>query len=663
MSILTIAKQYFPSADFGGESSLPPVNVGPGFGELKKPPMVDEDDGLFLHHAPVYCSYPYRQQDLYDRALNETAYDVATLENEHLKATFLPAFGGKLWSLFDKDAGKELLYVNTVVRPCNLAIRNAWMSGGVEWNCGYIGHHPHTCTLLTTAKTALDDGTPVLRFYYYERIRAVIVQMDFFLPDGSRFLYARMRITNPNKYVTPVYWWSNIAVVENEGDRNIVPADSAFTPYEGTIAKVKIPGFAGIDNTYPRKNTYAIDYFYSLDDNRRRYTCQLSRDGYGLCQTSTHLLQGRKLFVWGNSQGGHRWCNFLSDDASNVIYDEIQCGLAHSQYEHLPMPPRTVWEWVEAYGAMQADPAKVHGDWHDAQAEVESIFDDMLPAADLDRLLADTRAMAKSKAEVILWGDTDWAALEQRRSEKTGFDLMASHLDFGSLTEAQDTWVSLLENGTVGTHDPKDIPDSYQIAPEWLDLLAKAVADRDKDNWYAYYLLGTAKLAQKEFDAAKTLLTQSVSLCESAWALYALSIIESKTEGIDAESYMLRAYALRPDDLSLAKETLRLLDANKKTEQVVFLYENAPDHIRSNNRCKLYYTCAVAALGDLAKAEQLLCHDPGYLVVPDIREGEVSVTNLWIEIQKKKGLSRKEMGEVPRDLDFRMQAVLESEDA
>ena len=207
MSILTIEKQYFPSADFGGESSLPPVNVGPGFGELKKPPMVDEDDGLFLHHAPVYCSYPYRQQDMYDRALNETAYDAAILENEHLKATFLPAFGGKLWSLFDKDAGKELLYVNTVVRPCNLAIRNAWMSGGVEWNCGYIGHHPHTCTLLTTAKTTLDDGTPVLRFYYYERIRAVIVQMDFFLPDGSKFLYARMRLTNPNKYVTPVYWW------------------------------------------------------------------------------------------------------------------------------------------------------------------------------------------------------------------------------------------------------------------------------------------------------------------------------------------------------------------------------------------------------------------------------------------------------------------------
>ena len=47
-----------------------------------------------------------------------------------------------MWSLYDKVNQKELLYVNDVIRPSNLAVRNAWVSGGVEWNIGVIGHYP-----------------------------------------------------------------------------------------------------------------------------------------------------------------------------------------------------------------------------------------------------------------------------------------------------------------------------------------------------------------------------------------------------------------------------------------------------------------------------------------------------------------------------------------
>jgi len=652
MSTLEFKKQTFLSAHFNGESTLPAIGVGLGFSG--KTPKTDEDDGLFLYYSPVNCAFPYRDQDMYDRKLEPQEYDIAVLENEHLKATFLPALGGKLWALYDKDAGKELLYTNEVIRPCNLGIRNAWTSGGVEWNFGFLGHHPHTCTLLSTAKTALEDGTPVLRFYYFERIRAIIVQMDFFLPKGEKFLYTRMRLTNPSNKVVPVYWWSNIAVEEKPGDRNIVPADAAFSHIDGAVHKIKTPGFRGFDNTYPRLNPQAIDYFWALDDSKRRYTCQLDTEGYGLCQTSTSLLKGRKLFVWGNSQGGHKWSNFLTADDCDVVYDEIQCGLARTQYEHLPMPPRTVWEWVEAYGPMQANKKKVHGEWAEARTEVEAYFDRMLPQEKLEKILKDTRPMAKSKAEVVISADNGWAALELVRMKNEDSDMMTSHLDFGTTGKAQEVWLKLMSDGTVGTHDPGDVPASYQIAPEWLILLEKAIADKDADNWYAYFLLGTAKYALAEYDTAKSLLEKSVSLTESAWAYYALSIVERKRSGENEIAYMMKAYNLRPDDLSLAKETMRALHNKEMAQDILSIYDNAAEEIRNNNRCKLYRTLALAQLGKLEEAERLLCHDPGYLVVPDIREGEVSITRLWIDIQKKKGLTHKEMGQVPRDLDFRM---------
>ena len=335
--------------------------------------------------------FPYRCQDLYNRDLQPKEYDSVVLENDYLKATFLPCFGGKLWSLIDKETGKELLFRNDVVRPCNLGVRNAWLSGGIEWNSCFKGHNPFTCSLINTATAELEDGTPVLRFYYFERIRCAVVQMDFFLPNDSKLLFSRVRITNPNETVIPMYWWSNVAAVEKKGDRVIVPAVKSYTVNSNCdVIKIDIPVFNGIDVTYPAGNITSNDFFWTTKGcGDRKYIAQLDENGYGLCQTSTAMLKGRKLFVWGNSQGGHKWMNFLTSDDKSGRYDEIQCGLAHTQYESLPMPPHTVWEFLEGYGAMQADKEKVHGAWDDARKEVETLFDKMITVENLETLLVE----------------------------------------------------------------------------------------------------------------------------------------------------------------------------------------------------------------------------------------------------------------------------------
>ena len=84
---------------------------------------------------------------------------IAVLENDYLKAVFLPAFGGRLWELWDRTTGENLLYTNDVIRFSNLAVRNAWFSGGVEWNIGIIGHTPLTTDALYVAQTQT-DGAP-----------------------------------------------------------------------------------------------------------------------------------------------------------------------------------------------------------------------------------------------------------------------------------------------------------------------------------------------------------------------------------------------------------------------------------------------------------------------------------------------------------------------
>ena len=141
---------------------------------------------------------PYLAQDDYGRRLEPRPHRVAVLESDALRATVALDLGGRLLSLFDRRADRELLYVNPVVQPANLALRNAWFSGGVEWNIGTRGHSPTTMDTLHAAAVEGPDGEPMLRLWEWERLRGVVFQVDLWMPPSSAVLLAHIRIRNLN---------------------------------------------------------------------------------------------------------------------------------------------------------------------------------------------------------------------------------------------------------------------------------------------------------------------------------------------------------------------------------------------------------------------------------------------------------------------------------
>ena len=385
-----------PCQDMNGTSTLPALSKL-NFWHRNGDSGLSEDDELFIGYGHVPSAFPYKMQDAYTRELHPKKMKGIVLENEYLKATFLPEWGGKLMSLINKEKNEDLLFANPVMRPCNLAIRNAWTSGGVEWNCGMFGHHVNTCETMFTATTSLDDGTPVLRMYEFHRIRRVVQQMDFFLPEGSKLLFARNRIINPLPDVVPMYWWSNIAVPETPDTRVVVDADGAYVADNNT-SLAPLPVYNGDDVTYPINVPAAGDYFYNIPHKNRKFEAALDADGYGFVHTSTYRLIGRKLFCWGQNPGGDRWQEYLTEDGSSERYIELQAGIAHTQYECLPMPPHTTWEWLEGYGAMKADGDRVHGNWQEAKAEVRDRLNEIITDEKMDEILAETKKMATSPA-------------------------------------------------------------------------------------------------------------------------------------------------------------------------------------------------------------------------------------------------------------------------
>lgn len=642
--------------DLGPESTLPMLSEVNDADDYM-PSDLPEGDGLYLRYRFVKSAFPYRAQENYSRNFNGNTLRLLVLENDYLKASFAPSMGGKLWSLYDKQEQKELLFSNPVARPAYLAVRNAWCSGGVEWNCGIFGHTPFTCSPVFAARLTAKDGTPVLRMYEYERVRGVVYQMDFSLPADSKVLYARMRVVNPSYQSTAMYWWSNIAVPQVEGARLVVPADSAYTPINGVMSVVPIPVRRGIDVTYPNNNPVSVDYFFRTDAKRRMYHCQLSPEGYGLFECSTSRLQGRKIFVWGQGPGGRKWQEYLSGEGNPGRYCEIQCGLAHTQSECLPMPPRTAWEWMEIYGAMHADPAKVHGSWDDARSEVQARLDDVITADALEQLLIDTRQTALTPAEETLFCGSGWGALENLRREKQGFDVMCGHLDFGAVSEPQAPWAALLDQGSLGQHDEADAPVSWMRQLEWTRMMEKAVAGQDADNWYAFLQLGCTYLAEPDLLRARNCIERSLSLRKTAWALYALAEIE-RMEGDPqkAAATMVAAANRLPAEESIAKAAAKLLFRTEQFDLLADFAASRPETVRSLPRIRLFYAHALLHLGRIDEAEAILGGPGTWLEVPDVQEGEVTLSDLWYGIQEARAghpLDRDEVSP-PYELDFRM---------
>jgi tetratricopeptide (TPR) repeat protein len=589
MSTLTFTKLKLLGVALNGESSLPSI-AGMTNVQQRTKAALDEDDELFIGYGFVNSPFPYLMQDMYDRDFNDMDIDCAILENEYLKAVFVPSLGGRMWSLYDKKKEKELLFSNPVFRLGNLAFRNAWFSGGVEWNCGVVGHHPFTCSQLFTAKLTDNDGTPVLRMYEYERIRCSTYQMDFFLPQGSRMLFCRMRIVNPNLDTIPMYWWSNIAVPEIKKGRVIMPAEEAFTNRGGMISKTTVPISGDIDITYPVNNPHAIDFFWKLDKNVRKYICHVDENGCGLIQVSTSRLKGRKLFVWGQGPGGEKWQEFLSADGTGGKYAEIQAGLAHTQYECLPMPPKTAWEWIEGYGALQVDESKAHGDWKDARIEAANKLLKMVTAEQLEAMLISTReSIALKPAEEIVFHGSGWGALENKRRERMGEPPLSHHLDFGAAGSEQRPWISLLENGYLEDADPLDTPQSWIFQKEWTQMLEKAAAGIDEYNWYTWLHLGMIYLAEGRQDDAEKALVRSMDLKPSCWAVYGLSNIARMEGNIDrAAALAVRASIMNSNDVSLAKEAVRLLFEENSPGKILSFIETLPASIAQIGRIKLY---------------------------------------------------------------------------
>ena len=596
---------------------------------------LDEYDEIYEGYGQLPNAYPYRQQDSYSRELSKRQTEAAILENDLMTAVFLPEYGGRLWKLWDKKHGRDLIYSNDCLRASNLAVRNAWFSGGVEWNCGVIGHSPFTMDRIFAAGLS-QDGRDILRLYNYERIRGAVYQMDFWLDDQSPALNCHMSICNPTDQVVPMYWWTNIASPLYPDGRLLVPAHQAYSYDRGTIVKVPVPVPAqgqSVEKYITIPNSR--DFFFLLDSDAPRWIANTDSMGRGMIHLSSQRLISRKLFVWGQNAGSRHWQEYLTKGAGDYI--ELQAGLGKTQYGCLPMAPHTVWEWTERFEALQLTEQQNQLPFREA---VASLNRQIGLAAEVRNAESFGIRIRKQPSHVFFRGTGD-AALQNALRQKQGLSPMVPYLDFASDDRRQKLWYQLLKTGVLPEPPVGTYPAYDPSGPEWLRLLEDSL-DRG-ENWYSLYCIALLQLQAGRLDLSEKAIRKSLKLKVTAVGNYVYaSLLSSRGDTKKAATLIRTALGLSGNQYSFIKASIQLLVESGAWSKTLSLMHSLPEAYQADPRIRLCCVRCLYELGHYRAALSLLEKDGG-IRMDDIREGEMAMGELWVKLQRATGHSCQEV--------------------
>jgi len=289
------------------------------------------------HHV-----YPYPMlDDLTDR-LEQKSYKAVFLENEYLKAVVLPEMGGHVYSLYDKVNKREVLYRNNVVKYGLVALRGAWVSGGIEFNFPN-GHSVVTVSPVAFTAFQNPDGSATVVVGDMDQVTEMHWEVALTLHPGEARLEQHVTLFNSTA-LTNLYWfWATTAVPATQDMQFIYPMREAFPHLKGEVWSY--PMHDGADYSW-YKNVRQPTSLFGRQVHRTFFGAYYHQSNYGVVHAADFReVTGKKTWTWGTADDGLIWTDLLTDH--DGAYNEIQAGRYETQLNYEFMPPRHVETFTE----------------------------------------------------------------------------------------------------------------------------------------------------------------------------------------------------------------------------------------------------------------------------------------------------------------------------
>ena len=300
--------------------------------EDKNPPLWDDK------------IYPYPWQTEITRDKQTVAHRAVVLENDYIKVIILPDIGGRLYAAHDKTNGDfDFIYHNHVIKPGLVALRGAWLSGGIEWNFPTLGHTANTVSPVQYKIVRGEDGSATCVVGATEWVRRMRWTVTTTLyPDRSCF-ENRITLTNPTLTHNNAYFWAN-AATHAWPDTQVIfpPADYTYSFKRANPDPWPLRN--GVDVSWYKNVPDPADFFcgvpgdfngaYNADHDNGTVHCASSFDS-----------PGKKFWTWGTARGGAMWEDILTD--SDGQYIEVQSGRCPTQGDTWVFEPHMQESWAE----------------------------------------------------------------------------------------------------------------------------------------------------------------------------------------------------------------------------------------------------------------------------------------------------------------------------
>jgi tetratricopeptide (TPR) repeat protein len=286
--------------------------------------------------------YPYTALDDLTDHREMKAYRAIYLENEYLKATILPQLDGRVYSLYDKVAKREVFYRNNVIKYGMVGLRGAWISGGIEWNFPN-GHTTDTVSPVASRFWQNPDGSATVVVGDTDQVSDMHWEVELTLRPGVSHLKVHVTLFNPTPVPKLYWWWANTAVPATEDMQFIYPM-RLVNPHSHTQIWT-FPMWRGVNYSWYKDVHHATSLF-GVDVHRSFFGAYYHKANDGVIHVADdHEVPGKKTWTWGNAGDGRIWIHLLTDHDGQ--YCEIQSGRFQTQLSQEFLAPQTVESWNE----------------------------------------------------------------------------------------------------------------------------------------------------------------------------------------------------------------------------------------------------------------------------------------------------------------------------
>jgi hypothetical protein len=196
------------------------------------------------------------QNDTFSTDLVTHTYKSLILENEYLKVTLVPEFGGRILSMIYKPTGHEQLYQNPVGRPYGPqwdVFYYDWLMvwGGIfptfpepehgkawcrPWAYELTSNTPEKISVKMTFTDSINFKTPAKKMVYGQT--NITCHFEVTLEGQTSALKTSVTLVNPNNKAIPYEYWTNTSVAPGSTPGNTKCDDQ--TEIIGPVDNVKI---------------------------------------------------------------------------------------------------------------------------------------------------------------------------------------------------------------------------------------------------------------------------------------------------------------------------------------------------------------------------------------------------------------------------------------